>query len=62
MLLITTFIVSEFEGCLCIEWVFRVRVKQELRQEDIENVHEVEHGRPSLIDHVETHTPRTKRL
>ena len=38
---------------LAIQRIRRVRVPQQLRQEDLENVHHVVHGRPGLVDDVE---------
>lgn len=45
-------------GCLVVERICRVWVQKELGQEGVEDVDEVVHGRPCLIDHVEAYTAR----
>lgn len=42
-------------GRLAVQRVGGVRVAQELREEDFENVDHVVHGRPGLVDDVEAH-------
>mmetsp|Transcript_7789 Transcript_7789/g.32076 ORF Transcript_7789/g.32076 Transcript_7789/m.32076 type:complete len:207 (-) Transcript_7789:258-878(-) len=43
---------------VAVERVRGVRIEQELREEDLEDVHQVEHRRPRLVDDVQTHAPR----
>lgn len=38
---------------LAVQGVRRVRVSEKLRQEDLEDVDHVEHGRPSLVDDIQ---------
>jgi len=44
-------------GGLTVEGVGRVRVAEKLREEDLEDVDHVKHGRPGLIDNIEAHGP-----
>lgn len=37
---------------LSVQGVGRVRITKELREEDLEDVDHIEHGRPSLVDDV----------
>lgn len=43
-------------SCISIEWVCRIWVQKELRQEYIEYIFEFIHWRPSLIYHIQTDT------
>ena len=49
-------------SCLTIQGVRRVGVAQELREEDLEDVHQVEHRAPRLVDDVETDRPRPAQM
>lgn len=58
--IVALLIPHEKRGSLAVERVGRVRVAQELREENVEDVDHVEHGRPRLVDHVEA--DRTREL
>jgi hypothetical protein len=50
--------ISHEEGRgLAVEGVGRVRVAEELREEDLEDIDHVKHGRPGLVDNIEAHGP-----
>lgn len=50
------FRLSHHQSCrLAIERVLRVRIPQQLGEEDFEDVDHVEHGRPCLVDNVEAY-------
>ncbi len=40
---------------LAIQGVCRVGIPQQLREEDLEDVYHIEHGRPRLVDDVQAH-------
>ena len=44
-------------GCLVVEGVRRIGVQEELREECVEDVQDVVHGRPCLVYHVQAHAP-----
>ena len=44
------------QGCVSVEWVLGVRVLEELRDEDVEDVDEGEHRAPCLVDHIQAYS------
>ena len=57
-LLVPRRIAHEERSGLPVERVGGVGVKQELGEENVEDVHEVEHRAPGLVDHVQADAAR----
>ena len=55
LLLILSLVLQLQLGCFGVQGVGRVRVQQQLRQEYFEDVYQVVHRRPCLVDHVQAH-------
>mmetsp|Transcript_3220 Transcript_3220/g.11237 ORF Transcript_3220/g.11237 Transcript_3220/m.11237 type:complete len:313 (+) Transcript_3220:26-964(+) len=50
---------AEEEGCrLSVQRIGGVGVEQQLRQEGLEHVHQLEHGAPRLVDHIQAYRAR----
>lgn len=47
-------------GRVAVQRIDRIRIREQLRQKRLEHVHQIVHGRPRLIYHVQTH--RARRL
>jgi hypothetical protein len=53
--IIRLWILHQHRSSLSIQRIGRIGVSQQLRQKDLEDVDHIVHGRPSLVDDVETH-------
>jgi len=52
------FICHQQTGCLLVERIFGVWIKQKLRKKNFEDVEEVKHGRPCLVYYVKANRAR----
>jgi hypothetical protein len=53
--------ISHIQTCsFRIQRIRRIRIQQQLRQEDSENIDQVVHGTPCLIDYIQAYTSRAR--